>query len=468
MSLFKATISKARAGETEDFVARVKEHYQKTLPINAFSMKYHFLNRRYQDHNYWDYKTPNLYMSQRVVEVDMEKKHFYDNDVVYFAGGRLYDRAQFQNDKESFFYERSATFLGKAILRQDLDSFDRFMSHIVMNIDFLAVRPLLEEVKIKKNVTLKKSKHSNTATLTHTTSDGDTVAYKFRNDPLQLVSINHSSLNGIFVYKDYQTSRDITYARKVYQYYDGETKPTYIKFNDHFDIIDEVDPARLQVPQGYGPELQEGDGILVSKEIAKNLYLVTDSSAVHNSLLKVNGDEISIFGATGTSEIAEKTIELIREQFPEKKISSVYVSHPHGHQIAGLKVFADQGVEIMADEYSIAGIKAYPNFTKDISKFKFRVIEHEQVIDGGQFYVLENMHSKRQSFVYFRESGIIFQSHFLHVPLDNTIAKVIPNYTRTFIDFIRSKNLKINRVVGNYVNNNISVEVMNIGLLLAS
>jgi len=71
------------------------------------------------------------------------------------------------------------------------------------------------------------------------------------------------------------------------------------------------------------------------------------------------------------------------------------------------------------------------------------------------------MHSKRQSFVYFKDSGIIFQAHFLHIAFDNTIAKVIPNYTRTFIDFVRNKQLKFKRIVGNYQNNNISLEVMN-------
>lgn len=136
-------------------------------------------------------------------------------------------------------------------------------------------------------------------------------------------------------------------------------------------------------------------------------------------------------------------------------------THPHGDQIEGLKVFVDQGIEILADEYSISAIKAYPSFADDITRFKFRTIEHEQIIDGAHFYVLENMHSKRQSFVYLKDSGIIFQSDFLDIPYDNTIAKVIPSYTKTFIDFVRSKQFKVNRIVAFNRNNNISVEVMN-------
>jgi len=461
LTSFITMIPAASAGEVEDYVSKLKIHYQKTLPIKAFSLNQHFTNKQYRDLNYWDYRTPNVYMSIRSAEVDLAKKHFYDNDILYYAGGRLYDRVKFQSDTESFFYERSATSLGKAILNQGRDNFDRSIGYMVMNIDFLAVRPLLEESNVEGNVTLHQDRKSGTTTLIHKTADEIVIDYKFNNNPLQLVSINHRGLGGLYVYDDYQTTRGITYARTVNSYFNGATEPTYIKFNDHFEIIKQVEPAKLQIPEGYGPILARGDGVLVSKEIAADLYLVTDSSAVTNSLFKVNGDKITVFGASGYPSLAEKTIKLIRDQFPKKKITSLYVTHPHGHQIAGLKAFVDQGIEILADVYSIAAIKAYPRFADDISNFKFRTIEHDQTIDGAYFYVLENMHSKRQGFVYFKDSGIIFQAHFLHIPQDNTIAKVIPSYTRTFIDFVRTRQLKISRIVGNYKNNNISVEVMN-------
>lgn len=461
MTVFTITIPTAFAGEVEEFVAKIKTHYQKTLPIKAFSLNHHYLNKRYRDHNYWDYQTPNRNMSQRVVEVDLVKKLFYDNDIHYLSGGQLIDRVQFQNDKESYFYERNGSTLGKRMLKQSLSRFKGATSYIVMNVDFLAVRPLLEETDIEGNITLNLDKISGTTTLIYNISDDNVIDYEFSNNPLQLVSVNHRPLGGIFTYDDYQTTRGITFARSVHQYYDGATEPNYIIYNNQFDIIEEVDPAKLQLPEGYGPLLSRGDGVLVSKEIAKDLYLVTDSSAVRNGLFKVTGDRIVVFGAAGNTKVAEKTIKLIRGLFPKKKITSVYVTHPHGHQIAGLKVYADQGIEILADEYSVAGINAYPHFSDDISKFRFKTVEHEEIIDGAHFYVLENMHSKRQSFVFFKDSGIIFQAHFLHIAQDNTIPKVVPNYTRAFIDFVRSKQLKFDRIVGNYRNNNISVEVMN-------
>lgn len=451
----------ASAGEAEDFVAKIKMHYQQTLKIKAFSLSYHFLNKQYRDNNYWDYEAPNRVMSQRMIEVDLVKKHFYDNDVLYSPGGQLNDRVQFQNDNESYYYERNGSFLGKRIFNRGMGNFERNKRYIFMNIDFLAVRPLLKESNVEGNITLHQDKKSGTTTLIHNVSDDNVIDYEFSNNPLQLVSINKKSQRSITVYDDYQTTRGLTFARSVNKYYGGALAPAYISFNEQFEIIDEVDPGKLQLPLGYGPEIPKSDGVLVSKEIATDLYLVTDSSAWRNSLFKVNGDEIMVFGASGYTALAEKTIKLIRDQFPNKEISSVYVTHPHGSDIDGLKVYAEQGIEILADKYSIAAIKAYPNFADDITRFKFRTIEDEQIIDGAHFYVLENMHSKKQSFVYFKDNGIIFQADFLHIAFDNTIAKVIPNYTRTFIDFIRSKQLKFDRIVGNYQNNNISVEVMN-------
>jgi len=460
MILLNVTMPTAYAEEAEKFVAKLKNHYQSTLNINAFSLSHHYLNKQYRSHDYWDYQTPNRIMAQRTVEIDLVNKHFYDNDIYYTSGGRLLDRAHFQNDTHSFAYEMNGSSLGKRIINQGMGQFFR-MGFILLDVDFLAVRPLFTETNIEGNITLHQNKKSETTTLTHTTSDDNVVVYEFSNTPLQLMSLNDKLKRTFFVYEDYQTARGLTYARTVSQHIDGATEPNYIIYNDQFEVIDKVELTKLSVPEGYGPEIPKSDGVLVSKEIGKDLYLVNDSGAWSNSLFKVNGDEIMVFGASGYPELAEKTIKLIKEQFPKKTINSVYVSHPHGHVIDGLKPYVDLGVEILADEYSIAAIKAYPDFANDISKFKFRTIEHEQAIDGANFYVLENLHAKRQSFVYFKDSEIIFQSHFLHIPFDNTIAKVIPSYSRTFIDFVRRKQLKFNRIVGNYMNNNISVEVMN-------
>ena len=73
MALLTISIPTALAGETEEFVDKLKTHYQKTLPIKTFSLSYRFLNKQYRDNDYWDYQTPNRISSQRTVEIDLVK-----------------------------------------------------------------------------------------------------------------------------------------------------------------------------------------------------------------------------------------------------------------------------------------------------------------------------------------------------------------------------------------------------------
>ena len=450
----------ASAQSKQDFIQKLRKHYRHTQHISAFSLNHHFLNQQYRDQNYWDFKTPNRAMSIRTVEVDFARRHFYDNDILYFPGGLLFDRVQFQNDMESYYYEKTGVFLGKGVIKQGMNRFDIATRYLVMKLDFLAVRPLLSEQNIQQNIKLITDQKSATTTLIHHTND-NSIDYTFSNTPLRLLSINHRPLNGFFEYEDYQTTRGINYARVVHQYYDGATIPNYITYNDSFNIIERVDPNHLKLPQGYDVEMPRGDGILTAKKVGEDLYLVTDSAGLRNSLVKITGNDITLFGASSSERTARKVLTFVTDHFPTKKITSVHVSHPHGDEIAGLGLYADKNIEIWADEYTISGIKAYPKFAKNIDSFIFRAIKHEQEINEIQFYVLETMHAKRQSFAHFETAGIIFQSDFLHIPFDNTIAKVIPNYTRTFIDFIRTHKLKYHRIVGSYGNNAISLDVVN-------
>jgi len=459
MTLFTITIPTALAGEVEDFVAKLKIHYKNIPPVKVFSITQHYLQASPFDA--WDYQAPNRWSASKVTEFDLEKHHYYENVIHHVTGGKRFDEVHFQNDKENFRYERNGIPLGKRVLKQSMNSFERYKSLYMMNIDFLAVKPLLEEKNVAATIELHQDKLSGKTTLTHKVADSKSMGYVFNDSPLRLVSIENTSRRRISFYDDYQTTNGLTFARSIVKYYDGETTPRFIKRIDRFDILEEIQATKLQVPKGFGPVIPESDRTLVSKEIAPNLYLVTDASTWRNSLFKVNGNEIMVFGGAVSVKFAEESIALINEQFPNKKITSVYVTHPHSDHINGLPAYAKRGIVIYADAYSIAAIKAYPYFANEIETFKFQTIEHNQMIDGVRFYVLENTHSKRESFVHFKGSGIIYQADFLEVAFDNTIAKIIPNYTKTFINFVRSEKLKFSRIVGHHLNNNISVEVMN-------
>jgi len=458
--LFTVTTPVVIAGEAENFIDKLKSHYHKTSSITAFSLSYRYFGHS-DPYQSWDYKAPSRYSAFKVVDMDFRKKHYVQNVVHHYTGGLLVDEVHFQNDVESLRYEKNGILLGKGVRKQGMNSFERYRNLTMMNVDFFAVRSLIEEADIEKNIKIQQNNQSREVTLIHTSTDNKVMEYVFSSSPLRLLSINNKSRRRIYVYGNYKTSNGLTFAHSLIKYYNGDTAPSFITQTDSFTVLDEVEPTKIQLPVGYGPIVPSYNNELVLTEIAPNLYLVANDSTNRNTLFKVNGNEIMVFGAPVNSQRSEQTIELILKQFPEKRITSVYVTHPYSDHIAGLATFTKIGAVIRADAYSIEAIKAYPRFKKDLVTFKFQTIENNDLIDGVRFYVLENSRAKRQSFAYFEDNGIIYQSDFLDVPFDNTVPQILPNYSKTFIDFVRSKQLKIKRIVGHHRNNNISLDVMN-------
>jgi len=460
MILAKITIPLASAGEAEDFIDKLKSHYQNFSSVTKFSLTHRYLGRS-DPYQSWDYQAPSRYKAFKVTDIDIDKKHYAQNVVHHFTGGRLLDEVHFQNDSESLRYEKNGITLGKQVSRQKMNSFERYKNLTLMNLDFFAVRPLLAAENVSKSIQFERDKISGKTILTHKMADDKIVEYVFKSTPLRLLSINNKSRRRIYIYDDYQTSNGLTFARSLVKYYNGETIPSYIVRIEQFSILDKVEPYKLQLPQGYGPIIPDIDTKLTSEKIAPGLYLVTGASTNRNTLFKINGDEIMVFGAQVNIKRSEEIITLISNEFPSKKITSVYVTHPFSDHIAGLPAFVKLGALIYADSYSIGAIKDFPRFKDKIDSFKFQSIKHDQMIDGVRFFILENTRAKRQSFAYLESEGIIYQSDFLEVSVDNTIAKILPNHSKSFIDFVRSKQLKFNRIVGQHRNGNITVEVMN-------
>ncbi|WOH37292.1 hypothetical protein RI844_18315 [Thalassotalea fonticola] len=455
-----AFASSTHINDAIPFIELLNKHYKQTSSIKAFSLTHSYLGRS-EPYQSWDFEAPSRYKAFKVTDIDLEKQYYYQNVVHHYTGGLYFDEVHFQNGEESVRYERNGISLGKRAIEQNMNSFTRFKNLTFMNLDFFAVRPLLQETDINGKVDYQLDKESGRVTLTHQYSDNKVMEYVFNTAPLQLESINNRARKRIYLYSDYQTSNGFHFAHSLIKHYNGDSIPSFITLIEKFDVIEQIEPEKLTIPNTYQKTLPKRNLTLASTKISQDLYLVTDASAKTNTLFKVNGDNIMIFGAPSNSNLSKATLEIINKKFPNKSIHGVFVTHPYSEHIAGLLPYVEQGIKIYADIYTIKAIKAYPRFAKKIEKFTFETISHEQAIDGVHFYVLENSRSKRQSFAYFKQSGTIYQSDFLEVAHDNTIANILPSYSKLFIDFVRNKQLKINRIVGQNRNNNISLEVVN-------
>lgn len=450
----------AYATEAEAFMNQLKEHYHLTSSITAFSLTHSYLGRS-DPYQSWDFQSPSRYKAFKVTDIDMEKKHYYQNVVHHNTGGLYFDEIHFQNSDESLRYERNGISLGKVAIEQNMSSFERYKNLTLMNLDFFAVKPLLAETEIGAKIDFQLDNESGKATLSHRYTDNNIMEYVFNTAPLRLKSINNKARKRIYLYDDYRTSNGYHFAHSLIKYYNEEPIPSFITRIEKFEILEQIDEEKLTLPGGYNKMSSEPIRELASHQIAQNLYLVTDDSSKVNTLFKVNGNNIMVFGVPMNSKIAEQTLSIIEQKFPDKVISGVFVTHPYSEHIAGLLPYVEQGAKVYADAYTISAIKVYPRFAKAIEQFSFETITHEQEIEGVQFYVLESARAKRQSFAYFKQSGVVFQADFLEVANDNTIANILPSYSKQFIDFVRNKQLKVNRIVSNHRNNNISAEVMN-------
>jgi hypothetical protein len=345
VALFINTMTKGWAGEAENFVAKLKTHYQRTPPPKVFSITHNYLYLgEYSYYRSWDYQAPNRYTAFKVTEFDLDKNHYVENVIHHFPGGRKKDEVHFQNSTDSFRYEKTGIPYGKRVVRQSMDEFDDFKEIILVNIDFFAVTPLLNENNVTANVKLQHDTVSGKTTLIHQTANSKPVEYVFNDNPLRLLSLNNKSKRRVYFYDDYQTVNGLTFARSIVQYTNGDTTPTFIKRIERLDILKKIAFEKFKIPAEFGPVTPRRDRTLVSKEIADDLYLVTDSSAWRNSLFKVKGDEIMLFGAAVSPELAEQTMQLIFDKFPKKRINSVYVTHPHNDHIAGLSAYAKHGI----------------------------------------------------------------------------------------------------------------------------
>jgi hypothetical protein len=450
----------ARASDTEDYLAQLKKYYEKSNSIEAFSLTHRYLGRS-DPYQSWDYQAPSRYQAFKVTDIDMVNRHYAQNVVHWYSGGLHTDEVHFQKGSESFRYERNGIYYGKGAVKQSLNSFELYKNLTLMNLDFFAIDPLLQEKNVNQNISIRKNEETGQTTLIHKSGKNNVIEYTFNDSPLRLSFINNKVRNRIYEYDDYITQNGITFASSVIKYYNGDKIPSYITVNEKFDSINKIEPEKLNLPSEYNPLNPIKDKELKSQKISPSLYVISNVSANKNILIKLIGNNIMVLGAPSNSRSGEQLLEHIAQKFPDKKVVSVYVTHPYSDHIGSLAVFAERGITIFADSYTISAIKEYPRFSKMVDTFKFQHIEHTQKIDGIKFYVLENSRSKRQSFAYIEDHGVIYQADFLEIASDNTIPKLLPRYSKTFIEFIRSEKLKFNRIVGQHRNNNISLDVVN-------
>jgi len=450
-------VSYAQEISTASFIKQLEQQYKTTNMINNFSIRYESTGA-FGPQSY-DYKKPTMSFNRKIMDVDIKNKiYFLHNTRGGFPGGFVFETKEFQKNMKRYRYDINGVLYGKRVLELDVQfGFQSKLDELNEVMDVFVIRSLLDSAKNGDSINTKIDEMSNRVIVEQQSSRLGKLTYHFQLKSLKLTSLYNESNDQLFTYSHHVYINGIDYASRINMQEKHSERDFLI---ESFTKTMKIEAMKLNVPAGYGPIVEREKKKLTTESIAKNLYLISNAGDRYIAF-KVDDKGIMVFGAPGSDKLSIKIMAHIREQFPMKKIISVYVTHHHSDHIDGLNAYAQKGITILADSLTIAAIKSYRPFAKNIDDFIFRSFKHKELINDVRFYIPDNSHAHGQSFAYFEQSAIIYEGDLLEIPFDNTIATYMSAVERQFVEFVRAEKLKIKRIIGHHRNGNISPAVMN-------
>ncbi|NVK52115.1 MAG: hypothetical protein HWD85_04215 [Flavobacteriaceae bacterium] len=434
----------------ENFIQELKKEYNLFEPNNVIDINYTRVN--YNAYQSYNYKNPDSLFIKSHVIINVNDSVYFASRIAKFPGVHKFSQQEFQKNNIGFIYDSLGVVLGKRVLRQNKASYNQVKNEVYSILNFYYIQDLVTDKSVE--VLGFKSTY-NGFSVSIKNKINDTLIYSFIENPIELVSVENETSKELWNFLDFNKN----YASKIQYFKNGQLKYDY-KINSLY-TKDKIADSYLSLPQGY-----EDTNIIENKEleltkIGENIYLITNVANDRNIVYQLNRNKITVFGAPISDKFSEEVFNLIKKKHLNAEINKVYITHPHSDHIGGLKFYANKGVKIITDKYSADAIKNYPKFIEHAHSFQFDYIKDESVIDDVKYYFPKNNHSKSQSFAYFINENLIYQGDFIQIPADNSIPKHVSETTISFVDFVRSKNLQIDRIICHHRNNNLDLDILN-------
>ncbi|MDP2561401.1 MBL fold metallo-hydrolase [Psychrobium sp. 1_MG-2023] len=434
-------------------ITDLKKHYAFTKQLQKLSVTYTKQRETVFQSNKLD--QPFTINSNYEKLFDLSKGQFYYHQVHHYPGNYIFNDIIVHQEGKSILYDVNGFTKGKQLQYLDYNQAD-FHQDLAEDIDIFSAHTFLSDAD-SKNTTIKRS--DTWAELTKSNAEEEQLTYRFNLQPIQLVSVMQHQSKKKTEYTNPVQKMGLTYASKVRRFTKGELKSTVNITN--IKEIPHIKQTMLAIPQGYGPFVDTKRKPLEWVKLANDLYLINHVAGNRHVLVKMDSKGLTLFGAPASSKVSEQVQLLINNNLPMKKIHSVYITHGHSDHMGGVGYFAEQGITVLADKYSIRALKAFPRFKKTATNWNYSTLKHKQTVNGVTFYLPKNSHSDGQSFAYFPMSEIIYQGDFLEIPFDNSLPTHMADVEKEFIEFLYSEKIAYKRIVGHHRNNNMTPEVVN-------
>ncbi|SHG77607.1 MBL fold metallo-hydrolase [Flagellimonas flava] len=431
----------------KEILAKIKSHYDQK-PTAGLHVSYQQVG--FNPYQSYDYEHPDSLRSMHMVNLDGQR--FFAERRAWFPGGFEFGLKEFQQDSVGYQYDLKGIVLGKRVIKQPKERIEEVREELTELVDFRFSQKFLSQEDRVSVDTLDFRK--NLTTLIQITDEQDTLKVTYQIEPVALQSISFNGSEEEWLFNNINGG---SYMDGIQHFKNGSLKGLYTL--EQVKQINSIAQEHFYIPEEYSMYQPEKKQPSVEK-IGPDLYLVKSLPADRNVLFTTDPNGITVFGAPISDRLSQLVIDLITTRFPEEQIHAVYVTHAHSDHIGGLPAYAKLGATILADAYSILAIKAYPKFGDTIDSFVFKEVVNESVIGDAQFFVVDNSHSKGQSFVYFRANEVMYQGDFFEIPADNTFPHYVPNATREFMEFIATRNLSVKRIVAHHRNDFITMDLL--------
>lgn len=394
---------------------------------------------------------------------DFENRKMYEKNVNRFPGGYVFNFATVVKDTTAFNYDIDGTRGGKVY---------NLRGKAIADSRWKVIGNHLAYYKVKELSTTKDSLTIEMADSGYIIGRFDArrtqVGTYFLDAQFFLIRVT-SAQNGNRItieYGDYRNKQD-RWSNERVRGYINEALNFEENISLRFNPV--IDNSIYELPQDYRPAAVNTPSTPV--EIAKDIFLIQYIGGDRNVLFVNMTDYVVVVEAPLSNDVSKSTIAAINRQLPGKPIRYVFVTHYHSDHTGGLRQFIATGATLIMGKETEAYVRelAAQKQNDDLTKVPdaklnlqfidgtFRLEDSQHVID---FYTVQNSHCDGMSLAHFPNEKIIYQGDLLSVPLDGTLPKPI-EVTREMSQFIQSRGLKYDRVIGHHGHSHITPDMIN-------
>jgi glyoxylase-like metal-dependent hydrolase (beta-lactamase superfamily II) len=223
-------------------------------------------------------------------------------------------------------------------------------------------------------------------------------------------------------------------------------------FDKNFEFVDPGYQRVNRLPRDFAPRVEKlADGVSVLHNIAGPNY---------NTMVVAFKDYVVAVEAPFNSEGSDKVITRIKEEFPNKPIRFVVVTHHHRDHIGGLRSYIAEGAIVVTTRANkavieeLAALKLRDRLGAKPRKPEFLFVDGAKraISDGEQTLELLQIgpvpHADDMLVAYLPTIKIIFQGDMFFVPSTDGPLGSPPPVTVTFAQRLRELGVSVERIVG--------------------